>query len=84
MRENTDQKKFRIWTLFTQCWGQLIFRRGANQKLCLKNEKIPYNKLYFVQNPKRKGSILPFNYDEQLPYIIFTYNPKVQGEFITP
>ena len=22
IRENTDQKKLHIWTLFTQCWGQ--------------------------------------------------------------
>ena len=30
MRENTDQKKLRIWTLFTQCKTQKRYDKAVN------------------------------------------------------
>ena len=52
--------------------GQLIFQREAKQKLCLKMERFHETCCYFGQNPKRKGSISPSNFNGQLPNILFT------------
>ena len=32
MRENTDQKKLRIWILFTQCWVQWVTFRNSQSR----------------------------------------------------
>ena len=52
--------------------GQLIFQREAKQKLCLKMERFHETCCYFGQNPKRKGSISPSNFNGQLPNILLT------------
>ena len=34
MRENTDQKELRIWTLFTQCILKVLWSRFQNLPMC--------------------------------------------------
>ena len=45
--------------------GYLIFHQEAIQKLCLKIQRFHKTYCYFGQNPKRKGSISPSNFDEE-------------------
>ena len=45
MQENTDQKKQRIWTLFTQCssdYGDIIYGKTNNESFKNKIENVQY------------------------------------------
>ena len=40
MRENTDQKKLRIWTLFTQCVAKHYFAKRSTLDVCQSSEYV--------------------------------------------
>ena len=51
----------------------LDFLPESYAKFKFKNTEIPWNKIQnFSQNLKHKGSISPYNFDGQLPNILFT------------
>ena len=51
MRENTDQKKLRIWTLFTQCKLRTFWGSGVQeQKIKITMIYISFKKIYLQKN----------------------------------
>ena len=60
IRENTDQKKLRIWTLFTHCqilYCSNVFTRGAFRTLCISMlfAKIVKSRLQFSPKSSTAG-----------------------------
>ena len=64
MRENTDQKNLRIWTLFTECLSHLIRKTIFPEKKIKKPEETRYSFEYFPnqKDTKNEENLEKWNY----------------------